>query len=115
MKPITRVVMGSNSLRLRSIALFLSAAVVAGCSSIVRVVDSRGAPVEGAEVYAVSLSMNTGPNMTDAEGEADLPDNIQGTKWVEIRKPGFKTAHVDVPAEWPLRVTLMRVANHPAE
>jgi hypothetical protein len=101
--------------RRRSIALLLSIAVLAGCSSIVHVVDARGAPVEGAEVYAVSLSMNTGPNLTDAEGEASLPDNIQGTKWVEVRKPGFKTAHVDVPAEWPLRVTLQRAGNHPAE
>ena len=46
----------------------LSTMALVGCSSarIVKVVDSAGAPIGGAEVEAGSLSMNCGPNISVA-------------------------------------------------
>jgi hypothetical protein len=79
-----------------------------GCSKreTVKVTDPAGNPVAGANVEAVSPSTNTGPSVTDANGEALLPTNAQGAKWVAVSKPGFKRTQVGVPKQWPLRVTL---------
>lgn len=79
--------------------------LLGGCNTI-QVVDDHGVPVAGASVEAVSLSMNTGPNMTDTKGETVLPYNIQGAKWVQITKPGYQKVFMDVPTTWPLRVKL---------
>lgn len=61
--------------------------VITGCHDV-RVIDSQGNPVAGAEVRAVSFSMNTGPAITNADGWSSLPTNIQGTRWIEIRYQG---------------------------
>ena len=89
--------------------LILLAAVVglAGCSGLVQVVDPDGRPVAGAEVTAVSLSMTAGPNITDGQGEAYLPGNIQDVQWVQVAKPWHRTVQVDLPETWPLRVMLV--------
>jgi hypothetical protein len=77
----------------------------------VKVVDAAGVPISGAEVEAVSLSINGGPNLTDMKGEAIVPSNSQETKWVAVRKPGYKYVQVYLPGSWPLRVTL--IPEHP--
>ncbi len=79
-----------------------------GCAKqeVVKVTDATGQPIAGANVEAVSPSMNAGPNVTDANGEAPLPSNVQGTKWVAVSKTGFERTQVDIPKQWPLRVTL---------
>jgi hypothetical protein len=73
----------------------------------VQVVDQNGRPIAGAEVIAVSLSMNAGGAFTDDNGIAVVPRDIQGTQWIEVRKQGYDGAFVAVPSSWPLRVTLM--------
>ena len=89
------------------IALFL-VATIAGCSSppLVEVVDPSGKPIEGANVQAVSLSINSLPNATNKKGEALLPANIQGAKWVLVTKPGYEPKERELPMAWPLRITL---------
>ncbi len=77
-----------------------------GCANLVIVTDPEGDPVPGAKVYGISLSITAGPNATDSRGRAEVPDTIQRAQWVTVAKPGFATAHVDAPDEWPLRVVL---------
>ena len=79
-----------------------------GCEKreVVKVTDPAGNPIAGANVEAVSPSMNAGPSVTDANGEAPLPANAQDAKWVAVSKPGFERTQVDVPKKWPLRVRL---------
>ena len=72
------------------------------------VVDGSGTAVAGANVVSVSLSMNTLPAQTDDQGKAKVPYNIQGTKCIIVSKPGYESLHVDVPKQWPLRVTLKK-------
>jgi hypothetical protein len=81
-----------------------------GCSSrqLVHVVDANGAPIQGAAVEAVSPSINSTPNLTDASGDAPLPSNIQGSTWVQISKIGYDSIQVDMPSKWPLQVTLTK-------
>ena len=72
------------------------------------VTDEDGRPVQGAKVYALSLSVNSGPTETNAKGEASIPSNVQGTKWILITKSGYKELQAAMPDEWPLRLTLER-------
>ena len=90
-----------------SVLILLGAVVgLAGCSGLVQVVDPAGQPVVGAEVLAVSLSMTAGPNITDGQGEAFLPGNLQNVKWVQVSKPWYRTVQVEVTETWPLHVML---------
>jgi hypothetical protein len=79
-----------------------------GCTSrkVVHVVDSNGAPIQGAKVEAVSPSINSAPNLTNAGGDALLPSNIQGAKWVGVSKTGYEAIQVSLPSQWPLQITL---------
>jgi len=87
----------------------LSVLFLTGCSTEeVLVVDGKGSPVKDAEVYAVSLSMSTGPVKTNAKGEATVPSNAQGAKWVSVTKKGYQDVQVDVPTKWPLKITLKK-------
>jgi len=72
------------------------------------VVDRRRSPIRDAEIYAVSLSMNIGPAKTDGRGEASVPFNIQGTRWISVAKEGYQAVQVPVPIEWPLKVILKK-------
>lgn len=73
---------------------------------IVIVVDQSGHPIAGASVEAVSLSINSEPALTNAKGEATLPMNIQGTKWIRVEKEGYQSVHEDVPNNWPVKIVL---------
>lgn len=98
-------------MRLLRLPIMFAAVMAVGCASreTVRVVNGSGQPIVGANVEAVSPSMNAGPNVTDANGEAPLPSNVQGARWVAVSKPGFERTQVDVPKQWPLRVVLRPV------
>lgn len=89
-------------------ALMLGGAAKYGCQShtVVLVTDHSGKPLVGAQVVAVSPSMNTGPNFTDSDGRATVPSNVQGIQWLDISKDGFRPERLDVPSRWPLHVTL---------
>jgi hypothetical protein len=90
-------------------SLFLLLALTSfGCSPKVVVTDTAGKPVQGAAVTLVSPSMNSAATLTDANGEAPVPlsNSVQEIKWVSIKKAGYDPVQVDVPAQWPLRVTL---------
>src|SRR5262249_16861780 len=93
-------------MRLLRLPIVLAILISLGCSprEMVKVTDPAGSPVAGAEVEAIPPSTNTGPQVTDAKGEALIPS--KGTKWVAVSKPGFERTQVDVPKRWPLRVTL---------
>ena len=107
----------AGSMLFRRIApLFLSLAIVAGCSSrTVHVEDARGIPLAGATVSAVALSVEGLPTTTDARGDAELPVEVEGARWVRISKPGFKTVYILVPDAWPLEVTLLSQDESVAE
>jgi hypothetical protein len=86
----------------------LMVSALLGCASphIFHVTDIAGDPLPGAGVTSVSLSMAAGPNFTDAMGNAALPSNVQGGRWIEVSKSGFQPVCLDVPATWPIRITL---------
>ena len=78
-----------------------------GCASPkVVVVDVQGKPISDALIYSISLSMNIGPTKTNARGEARVPSNIQGTRWLDVSKKGYRSLRVDVPKSWPFHITL---------
>ena len=78
-----------------------------GCSSPkVVVTDVTGKPIPQALIYSISLSMNIGPATTNAKGEARVPSNIQGTRWIDVSKKGYRSLRVDVPKSWPFHITL---------
>ena len=82
---------------------------ITGCSTErVIVVDGNGSPIQDAEIYAASLSMNTGPAKTNAKGRATVPSNIQGAKWVSVKKNGYQDVQLPIPAKWPLKIILKK-------
>ena len=103
---------------MRRLGLSISLALLAfaGCSKQrqVVVVDMAGNPVQGADVAPVSMDINGLPQKTDAAGVASVDLNyysIEPAKWIDIRKAGFDPIFVDIPAKWPLRVTLAPVGT----
>jgi len=47
-----------------------------GCNVVI-VADKDGKPIKGAKAYAISLSTGAGPNITNNEGIAEAPSNVQ--------------------------------------
>lgn len=94
--------------RANCLLVFITILTLIGCGKreVIKVVDPAGRPIAGANVEAVSPSMNAGPNITDGHGECVLPSNMQGVQWVQISKAGFEAIQVDIPKTWPLCVTL---------
>ena len=87
----------------------ICAVLLTGCSkSTVVVVDISGKPISGAQVTGTSLSMSTSKVITNAKGKANVPSNIQGIKWVQVEKVGFKSTLVAIPTTWPLKITLKK-------
>jgi hypothetical protein len=87
--------------------LLLALAVLMGCDRI-RVVDAGGAPVRGAQVTGVALSTSSAPVLTDADGWATVPGNVQGTRWISIACSGFASTQVPAPARYPATIVLER-------
>ena len=84
---------------------FSAALLLAGCAAV-HVVDTEGNPIPNAEVTSTSMSMGTGPNLTDANGNAQVPSNVQGTKWITVTCKGYKMVTIDVPPQYPITITL---------
>jgi hypothetical protein len=94
----------------RSIAWVLLSGVtifLSGCAGVY-VVDPAGQPIPNAKVYAVSLSMNIGPNITDSKGYAQVPSNIQGAQWIAVECNGYKDASIPVPGTYPATIVLTK-------
>jgi hypothetical protein len=84
----------------------------AGCSGkYIIVKDEKGFPIQNAEVYATSLSMTIGPNLTNKEGIAFVPSNVQGTHWISISKEGYAGTCFDVPRANKIEVILTQEIN----
>ena len=79
---------------------------------VVYVIDEAGNPIEGARVGAVSLSMNSGYNITSSRGRTTVPKEfyirVQGLEWIEVKKAGYEYIQVKAPEEWPLTITLKK-------
>jgi hypothetical protein len=90
----------------RLLLLLAALLPLAACAHDVRVVDRAGRPIPDAEVTSVSLSMDIGPNRTNRDGDADVPGNIQGTRWIAVAHPGYQSRSVDVPPAYPLTIVL---------
>ena len=102
----------NNSLLMAAFAIVASS-IFAGCLTpkTVIVLNPSGMPIAGAEVAAVSASMNGAWITTDAKGHAKVHDNPQGIQWIRVRKTGYYSVTVDVPSTWPLSVTLNPIAK----
>jgi len=73
------------------------------------VVDAKGAPVAGATVTGVSLSISGQRTQTDVNGHATIPWAIQETKFVIVEKGGYRSANqIRVDQDKPIRITLHR-------
>lgn len=87
----------------------LLATLVIGCGHApdVVVVDDKGAPIAGAAVEPVSLSINYQAVTTDSKGEASLGSPVQKVEWINVRKAGFADQNsIKFAGPKPIRVTL---------
>jgi hypothetical protein len=68
----------------------ISALVLAGCSHVVLVQDMTGAPIEGAQVTAQSLSSDHRFGSTGEDGRLDLNGvDPQTHRTLVVSKPGY--------------------------
>lgn len=94
------------------IACLICVCAFAGCSGkYVIVKDENGFPIQDAEVYAVSLSINSGPKLTNRKGVAYIPYIVQQAQWVAVCKEGYSETSVDVPISKSIEVVLTRKIN----
>lgn len=78
---------------------------------VIIVTDVNGLPISGAEVIAMSYSINMKSIVTNSQGEAVLKKSLQALKWVTIEKKEYETSHVQITGEWPLYVQLHKQNN----
>ncbi len=87
--------------------LLLLLSILCGCSNRkIVVTDVEGSPLQGVEIYAQSESINCKPTVTNENGEAKVPQNIQGVKWILIRSKEGQEILIDAPSQWPAVITL---------
>lgn len=55
--------------------------------------------------------MTIGPNLTNKEGIAFVPSNVQGTHWISISKEGYAGTCFDVPRANKIEVILTQEIN----
>ena len=73
------------------------------------ITDDAGAPIVGAEVVGVSLSVGGQKTLSDQGGRARVPGASQETLAVSVHKPGYiSQLHVDVSQPKPISVVLQR-------
>lgn len=71
------------------------------------VVDHKGAPIAGAAVEPIGLSINYEAVTTDSKGEASLGSNAQEVQSINVRMTGFADqSSIKVTGRKPIRVTL---------
>jgi hypothetical protein len=81
-----------------------------GCAEkYVVVKDDNGLPVQNAEIYAISLSINCGPHLTNKKGLANVPNCIQQAQWVSIVKNGYASVLLEIPEENRIEVILEKL------
>jgi hypothetical protein len=81
-----------------------------GCAEkYVVVKDDNGLPVQNAEVYAISLSINCGPHLTNKKGLANVPNCIQQAQWVSVAKKGYAAVSFEIPKEKRIEVILEKL------
>ena len=99
-----------NLRRLFITSLGCLALFFAACSRPqIEVVDSAGAPIEGAEIVGYSLSIQGQQTQTDKRGHAQIPSAVQQTQWIVVSKPGFiRTEQIDVSGPKPIKVILQK-------
>jgi len=92
--------------------IFISCAflMLSGCAKpkSVMVVDDFGKPVSGARVCVQSTSIEGAPTLTDDDGSAIVNVDIPNARWITVSKEGYYGQQVDIPAKWPLQVTLIK-------
>ena len=89
------------------LACLLSLVGCAGPDLIV--LDSSGAPVEGAKIVGASLSIGGQTGYSDKQGHADIPGAVQPTKWISIYKPGYlPVENIDVSQTKPIVIKLTK-------
>lgn len=79
---------------------------LSAANEIVIVSDTKGLPISGAKVIAMSYSIDMKSVLTNYRGEAALKTNVQTLKWVNVEKEGYESLHVQITGEWPLYVQL---------
>ena len=84
---------------------------ISTAKEVIIVTDVNGLPIAGAEVIAMSYSINMKSVFTNSEGEAVLKSNIQSVKWVNVEKKEYETSHTQITGEWPLYVQLHKQKN----
>lgn len=97
---------------MKTLFLFSSMALLTtGCTTKpdVIVTDASGAPIAGAKVEPVSLSMNQAAVTTDAKGEASIPKSVQPVQWISVKSTGFvDQKSIDFTGPKPIKVVLTR-------
>jgi hypothetical protein len=98
------------------IAFALAALILVGCTPDIHVIDDQGAPVEGAAVEPMALSINGPTRRTDAEGYASLPSSlVQEWKWINVYKVGYEeVSSMSLSRNRPMQVTLRRDSGQSA-
>lgn len=95
-------------MRLISAITMLMLTTLSMANEVIIVTDDNGLPISGAEVMAMSYSINMKSIFTNYRGEAALKKSIQELKWVNIAKKEYETSHVQITGEWPLYVQLQK-------
>ena len=73
------------------------------------VLDSSGAPVEGAKIVGASLSIGGQTSYSDKKGYANIPSAVQQTKWISIYKKGYlPEENIDVSQTKPIVIKLTK-------
>ena len=73
------------------------------------VLDSSGAPVEGAKIVGTSLSISGQTSYSDEKGCANIPSAVQQTKWISIYKKGYLPAeNIDASQTKPIVIKLAK-------
>jgi len=86
--------------------------ILASCGSPpdVIVVDDAGAPVAAAKVMPMAASVNYEQVLTDAKGQADIPDSsvqpLQPVQQIAVEKAGYTRQFIDFNQPKPIRVVL---------
>ena len=93
-------------MKLLNVIILFMLSTISTANSVIIVTDVNDVPIAGAEVTAMSYSINMKSIFTNSLGEAVLQSNIQKLKWVYIVKKEYQTSHVQITGDWPLYVQL---------
>jgi hypothetical protein len=97
------------------IFVFCALLMLGGCANrkSVTLVDDSGSPISGVRIVAQAMSIEGVPAFTSADGTAKVDTGVLGARWLAITKDGYQREQVNLPASWPLRVTLKKETPRP--